>query len=97
MGSTMRVTFHAFHLSAQGWSAVHTTPKILKNCNLHSVTMESLAVLGLVANSVKFVDLGDRIIRPAKEIQASADGTTRENKSLQEVTAVSTACFTTRM
>ena len=49
--------------------------------------MEALAVLGLVANIVKFVDLGGRIVRSAKEIQASADGTTRENKSLQEVIA----------
>lgn len=36
---------------------------------------------------MQFVDLGGRIIRSAKGIQASADGTTREMKSLQEITA----------
>ena len=38
----------------------------------------------LVANIVQFVDLGGKIIRCTKEIQSSAYGMTKENKSLED-------------
>jgi len=49
-------------------------------------TMEALTAIGLIANIVQFVDLGAKLINSAKEIQASTNGMTMENKNLEKVT-----------
>jgi hypothetical protein len=48
--------------------------------------MEALAAIGLIANVVQFVELGGKLLRSAKEMQASASGMTIENKNLEEIT-----------
>ncbi|KAI4643332.1 uncharacterized protein J4E79_011272 [Alternaria viburni] len=48
--------------------------------------METLAVIGLVANIVQFVDLSVRAIKSIDEIRQSARGMTKETESLETVT-----------
>ena len=45
--------------------------------------MEALAVISLLSNIIQFIEVGDRIVKTAKEIRESSFGTTIENERLQ--------------